>query len=595
MASLASSKLPEAASAASKSPTDVDASLSTSSRLKDLRKKQTTSDSGIEDIMIEYPATIKARRNLTAEGSCSEAFITYIKPGIYEKENVEGKKVIKTIEPKKEKEGSFVDCFKVGLNFLSDHGKSIKTVKKLLQPDPRNRSKKIVETLPIYIINAHSSVDPRVSLEVYNKEKIEWKAKLLNTTPDAVINEEREYSFIDQLESGLFSINIAPSRYNAKYAARTDFFNTKPDSNVFVIQTSPVGFDGKCGDKNMAKFFSRAASDNYNTFRQTLFSGRFSELFDTEQEDEDEKSNMFTPPGYSVLNKTYQFFDDGKKGWDKWGIIKISDIALTRQIDTTEFIYKNGHILNSIDDKLTQIHPETKLKKDILRTIREGSVISLKEIVTKLGKGIYIDLGCSGMPVRIFDYERKRYSNFGPDEEQLDEFGYPRFEQVMPIYSIIMRDFAEMSYYQKLAWQDIVSTYYETMLGESSAADEDNVSLISNREFSEDLITKSKQLKLDITDVQKRHYLAALKTEKIIEQKYGEPVPSESKRPEGETDASTAETAPMEDSVTPPQSPKKTDKNSDDMFLGSYGGKRKNHTRKKKKKSRKTRKSRKHR
>lgn len=580
MSSLASSKLPEAAAAsasASKSSSDVDTSLSTSSRLKDLRKRQTTSDSGIEDIMIEYPATIKARKKLTAEGSCDEAFITYVKPGVYEKENVEGKEVIKTIQPKMELEGSFVDCFKVGLNFLSDHGKSIKTVKKLLQADPRNRGKRIIEALPIYIINAHSSVDPRISLEVYNQEKLSKKAQENDTTPDAIINEEREYSFIDQLESGLFSINIAPSRYNVKYAARTDFFNTKPDSNVFVIQTSPVGFDGICGDKNMAKFFSRASRDNYATFRQTLFSGRFGELFDTDQEGDDEKNNMFTPPGYSVLNKTYQFFDDGARGWDKWGIIKISDIALTRPIDSSEFIYKEAHKLKTKADKLTQIHPETKLKRDIIRSIKQETIISLKEIVTKLGKGIYIDLGCSGMPVKVFDYEDKKYTSFGPDGDSLDEFGHPKFEQVIPIYSIIMRDFAEMSYYQKLAWQDIVSTYYETMLGESSAADEDNVSLISDRAFSEDLIIKSKQLKLDITDVQKRHYLASLKTEKVVEKRYGKPSsfsvlssiePAEHKRPEGESAVSAA--APAD--------------SSDDMFMGAYGGKRKNHTRKKKKK-----------
>ena len=77
--------------ASSKSSSDVDTSLSTTSRLKDLRKDQSDSKSGIEDIMIEYPATIKARKKLTAEGNCDDAFIAYVKPGVYRKENVKGK------------------------------------------------------------------------------------------------------------------------------------------------------------------------------------------------------------------------------------------------------------------------------------------------------------------------------------------------------------------------------------------------------------------------------------------------------------------------------------------------------------------------
>ena len=578
--------------------------LTTAARMKELRKKQKNLSTDIEDIMINYPATIKARKKMTTEGSCSEAFVSYIRPAVYEfKENKEGKEEPVVIQSSREKEGTFIDCFKVGLNFLPDPAKTNKTVEKLNKPDTKDRTKKTIETLPIYIINAHSSVDPRVSLEVYNKTKVTDLAKKNGITFDEFLVEEREYSFIDQLESGLFSINIAPSKYNVKYTTRTDFFNTKPESNIYIIETAPIGFDAQCGDKNMAKFFTQASKDKFKTFRELLFSGKFKELFNQEQHEDNNEVKFFTPPGYSALNKSYQFFDDGKYGKDKWGIIKLTELSKEKTITINDFIYDKGLKLDSKDVKLSQIHPQTKMKGEILRSIKEEYDISLKTIVNKLGKGIYIDLGCSGIPMKVFDYEIKKYLTFSPDNTSRDEFGQPKYRQILPIYNVIMNDFEEIAYNQMLAWNNIVSFYQEKYLSTGTAVDNDNIRNIENIVFANKLIDSSKKAQFDVTDVQDKSYTYSLKTEKISETKYDNAYVDDSVSAAGQTTEllpelpplPTVSTVSVEEQATPPQTPKKDHEATQDMFLASYGGKRKNHTRKSRRKfrKRKTKKSRK--
>lgn len=580
--------------------------LTTAARMKELRKKQKNLSTDIEDIMINYPATIKARKKMTAEGACSEAFVSYIRPAVYEfKENKEGKEEPVVIQSSREKEGTFIDCFKVGLNFLPDPAKTNKTVEKLNKPDTKDRTKKTIETLPIYIINAHSSVDPRISLEIYNQEKISKRAQEMlrrgedGATPEAIIKEEREYSFIDQLESGLFSINIAPSKYNVKYTTRTDFFNTKPESNIYIIETAPIGFDAQCGDKNMAKFFTQASKDKFKTFRELLFSGKFKELFNQEQHEDNNEVKFFTPPGYSALNKSYQFFDDGKYGKDKWGIIKLTELSKEKTITINDFIYDKSLKLESKDVKLSQIHPQTKMKREILQSIKEDYDISLKTIVNKLGKGIYIDLGCSGIPMKVFDYEIKKYLTFSPDHTSRDEFGQPKYRQILPIYNVIMNDFEEIAYNQMLAWNNIVSFYQEKYLSTGTATDDDNIRNIENIVFANKLIDSSKKAQFDVTDVQDKSYSYSLKSEKIAETKYDNAYVDDSVSAAGQTTELLPELPPLpvvsavsvEEQATPPQTPKKDSATSKDVFLGAYGGKRKKHTRKFRK--RKTKKSRK--
>ena len=582
----------------------------TQNRLKRIREQQREGNL-TADVMIEYPATVKGRRGLTSESNCPEVFVVYTKPAIYDR-NENGEKVTLQ-EARPDTESDIVDCFKLGLKFIPEISHAIKAAEHLQKKDSKNKSKKIEETIPIYLINAHSAVEPRVSLEAI-RERFLKEAKHKNMPVDDLIKEEQEYSIIDQItnykydiledgrfkEGARFSMNIAPSKYNVKYASRTDFFNTKPNSGVYIIETSPVGFDASCGDKNTANFFVEASKDGFKTFREIVFSPNFDSLFVKPQDEDEDKINFFTPPGYSALNKAYQFFDvkgEKSKGWDKWGILKISDIVKSRPLTKRDFRFKEPIKVVDRKAQMSALHPETMMLKEIRQSIINNNDISLKDIVNKLGKGIYIDLGCSGMPIKVFDYEKGKYFTYDPDLDRRDEWGEPKFNQVIPLYNVILNDFGEIAHNQTLAWRNIVTINHEIKKGliqrREGESDEDYNkrylnTYFTNGSLAERLIELSKKSRFDITDVQRSSYAYSLKAEKRAEDRYSvaqkedEPATDDSAATVVVDYAGSASAAAA--SSTPPPS-------DDEASEFLAGGKRYNKSKKNRKKKRKRKKT----
>merc|ERR1712159_831050 len=78
------------------------------------------------------------------------------------------------------------------------------------------------------------------------------------------------------------------------------------------------------------------------------------------------------------------------------------------------------------------------------------SDVPLKTITDKLGPGIYLDFGCSGLVMKIFNPLKNRYKSIDPDNrESIDKF--------LPFYNIIQEGLETINHYNKLSWNNIVS------------------------------------------------------------------------------------------------------------------------------------------
>ena len=49
------------------------------------------------------------------------------------------------------------------------------------------------------------------------------------------------------------------------------------------------------------------------------------------------------------------------------------------------------------------MYKNTEMKKSIIRSITDGTSISLQQIINKLGPGVYFDFSCSGLVYRIYE------------------------------------------------------------------------------------------------------------------------------------------------------------------------------------------------
>lgn len=89
--------------------------------------------------------------------------------------------------------------------------------------------------LPVYLINGHSSFDPRLKFEMdYNDEGKRITRNVINERLKKEA-EIREYEFVDQLSDGMSIMRNDNSRNGP------NFFNTK--EGVFVIEATPVSYD----------------------------------------------------------------------------------------------------------------------------------------------------------------------------------------------------------------------------------------------------------------------------------------------------------------------------------------------------------------
>ena len=211
--------------------------------MRNIRERQ---DSGQKQLS-NYPRTLKDRAERLLESThCRDDEYVFKK---------EGEKTRTRIPYK--------NCFLRSLNYITDPDKAIQAIKSL---NKKRGGKPLFTNIPIYLINAHSSIEPRLILEPPDD------------MPNEQVEEEREYTFTDQLKEG-FSLHIAPSSKNVGFVSRSDFFNTKATSNKFVITTTPIGYDAQCGDTSQFLFLNSASRDKFASLRNILMSENFNKVF----------------------------------------------------------------------------------------------------------------------------------------------------------------------------------------------------------------------------------------------------------------------------------------------------------------------------
>ena len=198
---------------------------------------------------------------------------------------------------------------------------------------------------------------------------------------------------------------------------------------------------------------------------------------------------MFFPPGYSVLNRTYQFWDHDMEAItkDKWGVIRL-DTLTTKQL-------RNGALENwaesstnsSIQDLLDKIHPLTQLKQEIERSIIKKGEISLKEITDQLGPGIYLDFGCCALIMHLMGGEEYENIEINPDLHENIKY--------LPIYGAIQEGLEVIKYMNGHSWRNIVSILHEN----ASTPDDIESSTLANK-----LIHFSGRIRASSTNLQHR-------------------------------------------------------------------------------------------
>ena len=150
-------------------------------RLKQIKKQQDSGDS----LMSNYPRTLKTRNDrFLGAKNCLDDY--YMKKGETDED-----------EPIKI---NFKNCYLKSIDYLTDERKAIQTIKSLNKVGKDGLPK--FKSLPIYLVNGHSSIEPRLILEPPEDMSA------------AATKEEQEFEFIDQLEKSKFSLHISPSTNN---------------------------------------------------------------------------------------------------------------------------------------------------------------------------------------------------------------------------------------------------------------------------------------------------------------------------------------------------------------------------------------------
>ena len=435
--------------------------------MKDIREQQ---DSGQQQVS-NYPRTLKDRAERLLESThCRDDEYVFKR---------EGEKTRTRIPYK--------NCFLRSLNYITDPDKAIQAIKSL---NKKRGGKPLFTNIPIYLINAHSSIEPRLILEPPDD------------MPKEQVEEEREYTFTDQLKEG-FSLHIAPSSKNVGFVSRSDFFNTKATSNKFIISTTPIGYDASCGDKSQFSFLKSASSDNFSSLRKILMSENFNRVFTANTKssslpwsDAHFQNIMFFPPGYSVINKTYQFWDHdhSKPTSDKWGVIRLDTLTKSQIQQGALGVWSSEKSNATLEERLSCLHPlcAKKIKKTVVDSVKNNTYVSLKTITDKLGAGIYLDFSCSGLVLKIFNHVKNKYITYNPDKE------YEHIEDVLPFYNAIQEGLEEVAYYNKLSWNNIVSRENEVALNESE----------------KNLVSESEKFIKDTTTLQKASLVNRARTER---------------------------------------------------------------------------------
>ncbi len=328
------------------------------------------------------------------------------------------------------KEIDIPDCFLEGLNYFSNPALEAENIKNL------ENLQHAGQQLPIYLINAHGLVISNIFL----------------TAPPGMdksqVQENREYTYDYQLELG-FGISRAKNHYFELQNLFPDFVTL--DKNTFVITALPIGVDGVCNDVRLQEFLNETAKDNFQMLRSTLFSENGVQLFSQEV-----APATFTPPGYSAINKWYSFSDKfGKKETkDKWGIYKLDK---NFQQTFGNIFHDTGRDIHDIDSQLQAIHPNTELKEEISESIKTNEGLYLSEIIDKLGPGIYIDVGCSGIRLSVYEKLKEKSGVIKRIKNMYDPEDVAADIHLHALQNAIKEDYDKVIYNTNLAWTTMFS------------------------------------------------------------------------------------------------------------------------------------------
>lgn len=351
--------------------------------------------------------------------------------------------VIKTFE----REYNVKNCFLQGLDKETTAG-AVASIREWL-----NRNLK--SNLPIYLINGHSSFNPRIKLEMqYDDDEDKRVTRRQKIAREKKESEIREYQFTEQLKDGMSIMRDDESNLGP------NFFTTP--QGVFIIETTPVSLDAACGTGTMKRFFRANIADNFSQFRESFMSSKFNDLFYSGADSDSVR--LIIPPMMSAFNKVYTFDDvKGSKTVERYGILKFSQDMSQEELESRiDDLQRLNLMIEGTDDVILQkkksaLYQNTEMKKSIIRSITDGTSLSLQQIINKLGPGVYFDFSCSGLVYRIYEKNSNgeiTRTYFEPDFLNTLE----REDGVtnMIFYNILMENFEELQRQYHLHMNNIV-------------------------------------------------------------------------------------------------------------------------------------------
>ena len=442
--------------------------------------------------------TAAQRRKTTEEGRCVKRDIVFSKE-LFDKTSE------KPLGMVRQERMVINDCLLKGISMISNAKNDKKAATALLKGKLKGSRDIGYDNLPIYVINAHSSDEFFVELkppENMSKEDVD---------------EEIQYSYDSQLQEG-FTLKSVNDRRRDGFPTSVNFFKTPVNSGVFVIQGAPTGFDARgCpAEKDFRKGIAEAPSET----RELLLSPDFKTfLF---REDNQYADSIYTPPGYSVINKGYQFWEHDHSSREAWGILCLTDGSVFDEWLGRQPLYytQEKHKLQDLADakkesikariqarpvkqpysttKVTvtdfgdhyvtnfpQLHPRnigfddsSPSKHKRIKTLIEDSImrksdLSLKKIVETLGPGIYIDMGCASLSLKIWNpngnKKRGKFDHYSPDliKKELSSGSSKRvdYDGIQPIYNVVYEDLEIYTHNIAQAWNNITVDLTEALHG----------------------------------------------------------------------------------------------------------------------------------
>lgn len=395
------------------------------------RKRSTIFDDSFEEIGKRQRDELK---KINPESRCKQAHY-YVHQPVFDSKTYEFKGT-------NQKEYSFQNCFLRGL----DKETIAFNVNRTRQWLRNNLS-----DLPIYLINAHSSFDPRITLEKQYDDEGKRVTRREKAKRQKIEDSIREYVFNSQLIRGMSLMRYDDSNKGPN-------FFTLPEG-VFIIETTPVTFDAECGYDTIKRFFKQNSNDRFINFKNSFLSPKFNQLF--YQKTTDQSVRLIIPPSMSAFNKSYSFYDDiGETTYEKYGILKFtSDMS-------QEDINANLEELNGIEIKITKenskmvqkstIFSNTQLRNQLMQSVDNNTEISLQQITDQLGQGIYLDFSCSGLVYHVYEPQDgiMVQNTFDPDLVLNDTENRAN----MIIYNTLKDSFEELERQYKLHMDNIVLT-----------------------------------------------------------------------------------------------------------------------------------------